>query len=160
MKALLVMMLCVSPAFADVAVGPSSRQSRIQYDVNTTTGDIQMVQRPVSIRVLAVWRFDDPAGAWQPLVVQSQTLLLAPQMNLTVSLKNFLANPSLTPGLYYAIADVDGARERSLIYAAKKKCVDVMIGPAHDKLIPTCVPLADGRGAHARFVPDPDLLQP
>jgi hypothetical protein len=183
MKGFLLLMLCVPPASAEAEL-PSSSQAvsasskgRIEYIVNAKADDIQIVPQPIAIRMASLWRYKAPLGwptagrdspgEWQRVSVRTRNtrgepyaVLLAPHMNSNVSLKMFLDGGAITPGLYYAIAEVDGNKEGSLLYVASATCQDVMIGPPHDKLVPVCVPTPDGSGASARFVPDPALLQP
>jgi hypothetical protein len=183
MKGFLLLMLSVTPASADVGLASSSQavransRERIEYVVNAKADDIQIVPRPMAIRMVSLWRYKAPLGwpttgrdspgEWQRVSVRTRNtrgepyaVLLAPHMNSNVSLRMFLDGASITPGLYYAIAEVDGDKERALIYVASAKCQDVMIGPPHDKLVPACVPTPDGSGGGAKFVPDPALLQP
>src|SRR5579862_9339317 len=69
MKGLLLLMLCVTPASADAQLSSSSQpirannsKERIEYIVNAKADDIQIVPRPMTIRMVSLWRYRVPLG--------------------------------------------------------------------------------------------------
>ena len=157
---------------------PSDRGKPIvYYRHDKGSGDVLVYLRPdinfdITFTLFGLWRYDPSLKKWQVVPLPevssgtafklgptsgSRSLPLAKVLSDEITSAAPLKGPPLSIGLYYAIAVVNGATERSLIFNGPIMCNDVDREPP-EGMIGTCIPFPDH--AMATSVPDPKELLP
>ncbi|HTJ81286.1 MAG TPA: hypothetical protein VL400_06160 [Polyangiaceae bacterium] len=116
---------------------------------------------PPKFRALALFRYDAPKapllGSWTRVEIDGAPRPLP--CNATAPLAELLGLKGALPeATYWIVASLDGAEERSLVFAGANICNDVDIGPAPDGEVATCV--IGPKSSVAMFVQDPAALKP
>ena len=114
-------------------------------------------KQPITYKLMGIWRYVFGKEKWHKFSFDGSTKTVAfNSSDRAYPMATVLGGKILPVGLYYAIADVNGVPERSLVFHGPVLCDDIDIGPVPEGMIATCVPFEDS--ATSTLVPDPDQL--